>query len=420
MQRDKLDKFLKMQDLSFQIDSRLVKENDVFFALKGERVDGHEFLDEVAKKGAKAAVISKDYKLLKKPALELIVVDDVLKSLQELATKSLIGSKAKRIGITGSVGKTTTKEYTSILLEGEFKISKTYKSYNSQAGFPTALLNIDKNVDFLVLEMAMDNKNEIKNLLKIAPIDIGVLTQLVEYHQNFETIEELGFAKKEIFSNQRTKIKLINKKLKHLHPFKNEDFLTFSIEDKKADFYLDIKNECFYEMGKKTELKLPFNEKHLLEDLTAAISICRLANEKYENIFKRFKDLKSEKMRFEKVMIKDTLFIIDCYNAPFSATIAALENLPKVNGKKIAVLGSHFLVGKFSNEVHEKIIQVAKNSVDEILCYGKEWEHIKGIKLYPDYETIAKYLVNIMKKDDVVLIKGANILHMEKILDFIN
>lgn len=417
---NKLKKYLKLQDTNFQIDSRLIKENDVFFALKGERTDGHLFLEEVAKKKAKAVVISKDYKLLQKLDLEVIRVENVLDCLQELAKESLKDSKAKKIAITGSMGKTTTKEYTSILLSGEFSISKTYKSYNSQGGFPIALLNINKNVDFLVLEMGMDEKNEIKKLLKIVAPDLSVLTQLVKYHQNFDDIEELGFAKKEIFTHPRTKIKLINKKLKDLHPFKNENYLTFSIEDKKADFYLDIKNEYFYEMGKKIKLVLPFKETHLLEDLTASISICRLVNEKYENIFKQFHLLKSERLRFEKKIVKETLFILDCYNALPEATIAAIENLPKVNGKKIAVLGSHLKLGKSSEKAHEEIIEIAKKNVDEIICFGMEWNHIKNLKIFSDFETLAKYLKDIMKKDDVVLIKGSNILYMEKILDFIN
>ncbi len=419
MQNDRLIKFLKMQDASFQIDSRLVKANEVFFALKGNKTDGHFYLDQVVQKKARAAVISKDYKLLKELDLELIRVDDVLESLQWLASKSLENCMAKKIAITGSFGKTTTKEYISILLKREFRVSKTYKNYNSQAGFPIAILNMDKNVDFLVLEMAMDEKNEIEKLVKIAPPDIAVLTHLVEYHQNFESIEELAFAKKEIFSHKNSKIKLINKKLKNLKAFKNEDFLTFSI-DEKADFYLDKKNEVFYEMGKKTKVTLPFRENHLLEDLTASLAVCRLVNEKYENIFKQFHLLKSEKMRFEKVLINDILFIKDCYNANPSSTIAAIVNLPKVKGKKIAVLGSNLELGKFSKQAHEKIIEIAKKNVDEILCLGNEWSHIKDIKIFSDHESLAKFLMKIVDKEDVVLIKGSRLMQMEKILDFIN
>jgi len=414
------DKFLEMQDIRFQIDSRLIKTNDIFFALKGNKTEGHFYLKEIAKKKALAVVIDKDYKLLEDLNLEIIRVENVLSFLQECAFKILINTKAKKIGITGSVGKTTVKEFTSILLNGEYKTSKTFKNYNSQAGFPIAILNMDKNVDFLVLEMAMDEKNEIEKLVKIAPPDIGVIIQLVEYHQNFKSIEDLAYAKKEIFSHKNTKIKLINKKLKYLKAFKDEEFLTFSINDKKADFYLDIENKIFYEKGKKIKMILPFQETHFLEDLTVSIAICRLTNEKYENIFRQFHLLKSEQMRFEKIIINDVLFIKDCYNANPASTIAAIVNLPKVKGKKIAVLGANLGLGKFSNESHEKIIQIAKENVDEILCLGKEWRNIENIKIFSDHESLAKFLIKIIEKEDVVLIKGSRLMQMEKILDFIN
>lgn len=432
MQMDKIKKYLNAPGVGFQIDSRLIKANDVFFALKGDKTDGHLFLQEAAEKKARAAVISKEHKQLKAINLELIRVDDVLSFLQETAAESLKGSQAEKIAVTGSVGKTTTKEYISILLEGEFKVSKTFKNYNSQAGFPIAVLNMNRDADFLVLEMAMDKKKEIEKLVKIAPPDIAVITRLVEYHQHFKSIEELAFAKKEIFCHKNTKIKLINKKLKELKAFKNEEFLTFSINDQKADFYLDIKNGGFYEIGKKmklvskpvsklvSKLVLPFRETHLLEDLTASMAVCRLAGEKYENIFKQFDFLKSEKMRFEKVMINGILFIKDCYNANPASTIAAIKNLPEVKGKKIVVLGSNLELGEFSEEAHEKIIGAAKKNADEILCLGNEWKHIKDIKIFFDHESLAGFLKTIMKKEDVVLIKGSRGMGMEKILDFIN
>jgi UDP-N-acetylmuramoyl-tripeptide--D-alanyl-D-alanine ligase len=416
---DKIIRLLKMQKANYQIDSRLVKKNDIFFALKGEKTDGHDYLAEIANK-ARVAIVSLDYKPIKDMDLELIKVKDVLEFLHEVAKRSLVDCRAKRIGITGSMGKTTIKEFTAILLSGEFKVSKTIRSYNSQRALPIAVLNMDKNVDFLVLEMAMDEKYELEKLVKIAPLDIAMINRLVEYHENFNSIEDLAYAKKEIFSDKRTKIKLINKELKKLKAFKNEDFLTFSINDKKADFYLDIENKTFYEMGKKYKIFLPFLEKHFLEDLTASIAICRLLNEKYENIFRKFKELKSIEMRFEKVSINGILFIKDCYNANPISTMAALENMPITKGKKIAVLGSHLGIGKHSKMVHKKIIKEAKKKVDEILCLGEEWRHIKNVKKFSDIESLVRSLKKLMKKNDIVLVKGSRQLQMEKIFDFIN
>jgi len=279
---------------------------------------------------------------------------------------------------------------------------------------------MDKNADFLVLEMAMDERKEIEKLVNIAPPSIALISQLVEYHGNFDSMNDLAYAKKEIFSHENTKIKVINEKLSKLKAFQDEKYLTFSIENNKADFYLDILNCHFYEMGQKIKINLPFQETHLLENLTAAISICRLLKMEYENIFKQFQYLKTVDGRFEKINIESILFIKDYYNANPNSTIAALKNLPDNKGKKIAVLGSNLELGKFSKEAHEKIIDFAKEYVDEILCFGDAFKHIKNIKLFYDHKSLANYLKKIMKKQDVVLVKGSRAMQMEKIFDFIN
>ncbi|MFA6119402.1 MAG: UDP-N-acetylmuramoyl-tripeptide--D-alanyl-D-alanine ligase [Parachlamydiales bacterium] len=415
-----IKKVINLGARNYQIDSRLVNEKDLFFALKGARTDGHLYLRAIAKEKALAAVINKDYYVPQDIDIELIRVDNVLSFLQNVATEALKKSRAKKIGITGSFAKTTTKEFIATLLNGKFKVSKTYKNYNSQAGFPIAILNIDKDVDFLVLEMGMEEKGEIAKLVNIAPLDIALITQLLPYHNIFENIDDLSDAKKEIFSNQDTKIKLINKKISHLKAFSDDRYLTFSTDDEMADFYLDIENQIFYEFGKKVEFKLPFNETHFLENLSSAVAVCRLCEMSYDDIFEGFKSLKAFDLRFEKVYINDVLFIKDCYNANPISTIAALKNIPKTKGKKIAVLGSNLGLGKYSKEDHLKIYKVAKENVDEILCYGNEWEEIDNILLFSDHESLAKHLNQIMKKDDVVLIKGSRSMELEKIFNFIN
>lgn len=420
---DKLiKKILDLQETLYQIDSRKIKKGELFFALKGERTDGHFYLKDVAKKGAKLAVIDKNFKIDEQiPNLEMLRVENVLEFLQALAKEDLKKSRAKIIGVTGSSGKTTTKEFIYELLKSEFKVSKTQKSYNSKAGLPIAILNMNKNVDFLVLEMAMDEIGEIEKLIKIAPPDIAIITQIASFAGDLKSPDILAKAKKEIFLSEKTKIKLINKRLENFKIFQDENYLSYSIEDKEANFYLDIKNQTFYEKEKKYEIKkLPFKETHLLENMLAAISVCRLVNMKFENILKNLNVLKAYDLRFEKVWIDDILFIKDYYNGNPDATFAALKNLPKTNGKKIAILGSHRSYGKLSKKVHEKIILEAKKYVDEILCIGEEFENIKNIKNFSSLEDLTKNLKNIMKKEDVILIKGSRFLKMEKIFEFLN
>ncbi len=416
---DEIKKILDLQDVGFQIDSRLIKKGDIFFALKGKKADGHFYLYDVARKKAKLAIIDKSFKIDRHLDLELIRVDNVLEFLQASATQALKRSKAKIIAITGSFGKTTTKEFVSSLLQSEFRVSKSEKNYNSKIGLPLAILNMNRNVDFLVLEMGMDKTAEIEKLIKIAPPDIALITEIASFAGDLGSRDVLAEAKKEIFLSKKTKIKLINKGLKKLKTFQDEDYLTYSIKDKEATFYLDIKNLIFYEKKKRYVIKnLPFNETHLLENVLAAICICRLAKAKFQSILKKLPSLKTYDMRFEKIWIKKILFVKDCYNGNPDATFAAFKNLPKTKGKKIAVLGSHRCYGKLSQKVHEQIIAQAKKYVDDILCIGEEFKDIKSIKKYSSLEDLARNLKKIVKKDDVVLIKGSRFLKMEKIFDF--
>ena len=133
-----------------------------------------------------------------------------------------------------------------------------------------------------------------------------------------------------------------------------------------------------------------------------------------------FDFLKTEKLRFEKIVIHNVLYIKDCYNANPISTKAAIENLPKTSGKKIVVLGSNLGLGEFSKKDHFEIYKFAKENVDEILCFGDEWKDIENLKVFKDHESLARHLLKIVKKDDVVLIKGSRKLEMEKIFDFIN
>jgi len=418
--KELIKNFINSQDIGFQVDSRLIKKGDVFFAIKGKKKDGHDYLKEVYEKKAILAIVDQKYQKSQAFDLELIRTKNVLKFLQSLAKEKLKYSKAKIIAITGSCGKTTTKEFTEALLSENFTVSESFKNYNSQIGFPISILNMNTNVDFLALEMGMDKKNQIKKLVDIAPPDVGLITQIISYHENFKNIEGVAKAKKEIFSSKKTKLKIINKKFKDLKVFKKDnDYLTYSIYDKSADFYLDISNWYFYSQGKKNKVFLPFKEEHLLENLTASLAICAVLKIKLDTLEKKMKNLKTQNLRFEKSYINGVLFIKDCYNANPISTIAALKNLPKTTGRKIAVLGSNLGLGKlFVKKAHEDIIKVAKENVHEILCYGKEWGDIKNIKIFEHLYDLSNYLKSIIKKDDVVLIKGSRFLEMEKIFDF--
>lgn len=194
------------------VDSRQIKPGDLFFALPGAKADGHTFLEEAAKKGAAGAVVHHSYNGADF-GLPLIKSDDVLQTLQELARKKVESARPRIVGITGSLGKTTTKEFVTTLLKAKYRVAASPGNSNSQIGLPLAILNHSGEGDeILVLEMGMTHPGEIHKLVSIAPPEVAVVTKVALVHAcNFESIEEIAHAKGEIFSHPLTKMGIYNK-----------------------------------------------------------------------------------------------------------------------------------------------------------------------------------------------------------------
>ena len=196
----------------YQADSRLIEKGDIFFALPGEKTDGHAFLEEVAKKGAIAAYVKDDVPSF---GLHLIKVPDPLLTLQQLAREKIERFEGKIVAITGSIGKTTTKEFIAQLLATRYKVCSTKKSQNTKITLPLTILNtLEGDEDFLVLEMGMTHPGDIGKLVSIAPPDVAVLTQVTFVHAiNFSSYDEIYKYKCEIFSSPRTTSKIYMERL---------------------------------------------------------------------------------------------------------------------------------------------------------------------------------------------------------------
>ncbi len=421
--------------LGYQIDSREVKEKELFFAIKGNRIDPHKFLKDVAKKGAIAAVVEKSYEG-DDFGLQLIYVENVTDAIQICAKKWIEKVNPFIIAITGSVGKTTTKDFTATLLEKKFKINKSPMSRNSQVGLPLSILNFRGDEQIVILEMAMTEPNQIKKLVEIAPPDIALITNVSFWHVDcFENIEGIARAKKEIFSHPKTKTFLIDQDLfQYSNLFqKNERLQSFSVKNSEADYFLSFMENFFYvdEKGiRSLEFELPFQQEHFLHDVLAAISIARNCKVSWEELIPQFRKLTLPKMRFEEIYIKDTLFINDAYNACPDAVKMALKHLPspKNGGKKIAVLGEMTALGSHSERVHREIAEYASQYVDYLLCFGKGCapmievfqEVKKPVELFVNHYHLARKLEKIITKNDVILIKGSRFFELEKIIEILN
>jgi UDP-N-acetylmuramoyl-tripeptide--D-alanyl-D-alanine ligase len=267
---------------AFAVDSRKVVPGALFFALKGEKTDGHNFLREAAQRGAWAAVVEKSCQK-ESFGLELLRVDNVLENLHSRAREAVQERKKKGpltvLGITGSVGKTTTKEFAATLLKGKYRVAKTEKNQNSQIGLPLAILNLDlAEAEVLVLEMGISRMGEMEKLVQIAAPEIGLITKIALAHAAyFKSRRAIFEEKSRIFEG--TKIRIFNRELfgKFFPGGKGENSVTFSLQDRKADYFLKKRPGGFevLERGKGFFFGGLFEENHLLEDFLAALALAR-------------------------------------------------------------------------------------------------------------------------------------------------
>ena len=415
--------------IGVRIDSRQILPGEIFFALPGEKTDGRYFLADAASRGALAAVVSQE--ILNAP-LPLIVVENVLASLQHLAHQSFEENPIPVVGITGSVGKTTTKEFTATLLQEVFRVGKSPSSYNSKATFPLNLLNFSGQEQLLILEMGMSQKGEIANLIKIAAPDIAVITKIALAHaMNFpEGLEGIAQAKAEIFAEEKTKTVIVDLEALPFFMGMPKKFVTFSLTDPAADYYLfsTAGRAQIDERGVRAhELDLPFKEAHLVHDLLASIAVARTLGVSWEEIERRVPLLQLPKMRFELFERGGILFVNDAYNANPASMRAALENLPepKEGCKRIGVLASMLELGSFSRAAHEEIGRIAARRLDALLCFGEETGPLseeflaaakKPSERYSNLEELVLRLEELMCRGDVVLIKGSRSMQLEKVL----
>ncbi len=278
--------------VGFKQDSRQVKPGDLFFALGGERVDGHAYLQEAAYRGAIGAVVSKNY-TGEDFGLQLVRVEDGLASLQNLARTVLDRRRTRVVGVTGSVGKTTTKEFLATILEGKFRVAKTPGNANSQVGVPLSILNSPGDEEVFVMEMGMNHAHEIETLVSIAPPEVALITKIALAHvANFsEGIEGIASAKAEILAHPLTRIGILNHQVAAFSAAKRGSCLkmTYGLEGKceGADLLLCREGSAFYikEEGSRTEsFLLPLTAAHLLENFVGAAAVARAMGMQWEEI----------------------------------------------------------------------------------------------------------------------------------------
>jgi UDP-N-acetylmuramoyl-tripeptide--D-alanyl-D-alanine ligase len=416
----------------FAIDSRQVQKGGVFFALQGNKFDGHDFLKEVASKGAVAAVVEAPFQG-ETGGLILLRVESVPKALQHLAQIIQAKRMQRVVAVTGSLGKTTTKEFIATLLKQKYSVAKTPGNSNSQVGLPLAILNGSGEEEVFVAEMGMWKGEEIRRLTEIAPPQVAVITKIGFAHVEAfpDGLEGVAGAKAEIFSHPATELGVVGVKALEYAAIRDTGHFpkkSFAVGPAFANFVLEEGRLVQDRDEMSPPFMLPFSESHFCENFVGAAAVARLMGLSWQEIILGAKELKSAPLRYEKIDRCGISFINDCYNATPEAMEAALLNLPRPSfgGKTIAVFGEMTCgLGSYSEGAHIKVAEQALEKVDHLLCYGKGCLPMMKIfsdkgrpaEFFCDLKKLKTVLMEIAKPGDVVLIKGSNSNQMWQILE---
>lgn len=410
------------------VDSRLLKNGDLFFACAGQRCDGHAFLQDVAERGAVAAVVKQGFIPPNDLHLPLIYVEDPVKALQQVAKAVHAGRSSKVIAITGSMGKTTTKGFLTQLLRSTYRVGATPGNSNSQIGLPLSVLNeFHGDEEILVLEMGMSRSGEIRSLVQIAPPDIAIVTGVSHAHfESFDSLEGVAAAKAEILTHPKTELGIIDRSVCSFEAFAKHQSCplhTFSVNDTEAKFTL-LPSEIGYRLihaGAELAHFAPpsFPGKHNLHNFLAAASVAALFGVGAEALQAAAKTLQLPSLRLQVEERAGAIFIHDSYNALPIAVKAALEALPepKYGGRKIAVLSEMRELGSASDLLHREVAEYALERVDHLVCMGKgclpmiEVWNVAGRspEWFSELSEVADYLQTCIQPGDVVLIKGSRL-----------
>lgn len=428
---------------SVTIDSRNVEKKSLFVAIKGNNFDGHDFIEKAVNSGAAAVVVKKNkLKNFKKIKIPIVAVDDTTFALGELANIWRRKLRAIVIGITGSNGKTSTKEMVAALLGEKFRVNKTIANNNNQIGVPITILSTNSQHDYLVLEMGTNHFGEIAYNSRIAVPDYALITNIGSSHLEFLK------NKNGVYKEKSALFKVTSKENGVLFINKDDDYLSNSYKEYKNritfgfKFSADVQGKligynelCGVKLKiqnkkKEFEVELPpvgeNNAKNFLASTAIALKAGLTANE----IIKASKKLRDFNKRMNVKRIKDFVLIDDTYNANPESTKSAIEFVSsfKETKKKIIILGDMFELGNKEKKLHEELSSVITESkIDEIILIGKRMKFLSGKlnekkisnKHFASRKKLNDFLKSLSFSGSVTLVKGSRGMKMEEFVNTI-
>lgn len=416
----------------FSQDSRQMTNGGMYIPLKGERFDGHNFIESAFQTGAQAIISEKNVNYEDKIVIK---VKDTHQALKDMASYLRNHRPVKVVGVTGSVGKTSTRDMVYSVVKQKYKTLKTEGNYNNEIGLPLTILRYHDE-EVLVLEMGMNHLQEMSRLSMIARPDIACITNVGTAH-----IGELGSrenilkAKLEIINGMKEGSTLIinqdndmlqTVELPHLNVVRvgkgKEASIQAShivLEETKSSFEVEYQ-------GKKEIIEVPVQGEHNISNALITIAVGIELNISLEDIKKGIQEFKLTKNRMD-ILEKNHKTVIDgTYNASVDSMKSSIDVLANYKKRKVAILADMLELGDYSQQLHEEVgSYVASKGIDILVCVGKEAKYIyqkaresmKDVYYFESNQEVIARLDELLKEDDVILVKGSHSMNLKEVVE---
>lgn len=418
------------------LDSRQVEKDYLFIATKGERVDGHRFIPQVFEKGA-AAVICEV--LPENPTGPCILVPDSFQALKDIAEfyREKLGIKV--VGITGSVGKTSTKEFVASVLAQGYSVHKTAGNFNNEVGLPLTVLGIRKEHQIAVLEMGINHFGEMHRLSKIAKPDVCVMTNIGQCHLEFlGSRDGILKAKSEIFDYMAEDGNVVvngdDDKLATIEQVHGKNPITFGRSAANHIYATDIISNGLFGSSAQIHIgeegtfmaQIPLPGEHMVYNALCATAVGKLFGLSLEQIQKGLARVQPTTGRSHIIKAAHYTIIDDCYNANPVSMEAAIDLLINAKGRKVAILGDMFELGETSETMHKRVgCYAADKAVDVLICIGESSKamyegavekFMKRVYYFDTKEAFLTQMHLILEEQDTILIKASHSMGFEEIV----
>ena len=416
--------FSYFQAGNISIDSRKIEKETIFFAFSGESFDAATKAEDAIRNGAAAVIVEKkEYENIDK---KIFYVPSTLDFLQQLALFHRRQLKIPIIGLTGSNGKTTTKELISSVLARKYKTQYTFGNLNNHIGVPLTLLSITKEHEIAVIEMGANHQKEIELLCSLAEPNIGYITNFGKAHlEGFDGFEGVIKGKSELYEylKQNDQTILVNE-VDEIQREKTKNYskkITFGSGDSQFYFEKFVENNLVGIIYKGQKIQSNLTGDYNFTNICAAVSLGLHFDIDFEEIKSAIENYKPTNMRSQVVEKNGKTLVLDTYNANPSSMALSLNNFSQFAGSKIVIIGDMLELGEESITEHQKIWELAQSlNLDEIITVGSIFKQVNpSEKSFKNTDELIEYLKQNPIKNKNILLKGSRGIALEKVIEFL-